>query len=306
MIRSIEASWGWVKGDAGRRYGKQIFKIRRISVRRGGPLNDGACDGNCGDLDLSERSPMRISHSLPTWLRNILRPYASRAWVLRWRLRLRWWKLTRDRRIRRYYKAHRVIKISLGTGDHTRPAWLNTDYEPLNKEIVFVDVTKRFPFPEQSVDFFHTEHMIEHVPLSSAQFFMNECYRTLKPGGKIRIATPDIMKLARLLLDPDDAEVADYAKWALKQFPPALEPSTALTPCMVFNDYMRNWGHQFIYDQKTLKALLTKAGFVSVHRRQINESQDPNLAAQEMRQLVIGNPANDFETMVLEATKSVQ
>src|SRR5215471_18726519 len=192
VIRSIEASWGWVKGDAGRRYGKQIFKIRRISVRRGGPLNDGACDGNCGDLDLSERSPMRISHSLPTWVRNILRPYASKAWVLRWRLRLRWWKLTRDRRIRRYYKAHRVIKISLGTGDHTRPGWLNTDYEPLNKEIVFVDVTKRFPFPEQSVDFFHTEHMIEHVPLSSAQFFMNECYRTLKPGGKIRIATPDI------------------------------------------------------------------------------------------------------------------
>jgi len=28
VIRSIEASWGWVKGDAGRRYGKQIFKIR--------------------------------------------------------------------------------------------------------------------------------------------------------------------------------------------------------------------------------------------------------------------------------------
>jgi len=130
--------------------------------------------------------------------------------------------------------------------------------------------------------------------------------RTLKPGGKIRIATPDIMKLARLLFDPDNTEVADYAKWALEQFPPSLESSTALTPCMVFNNYIRNWGHQFIYDHETLKALLTKAGFVSVHRRQINESQDPNLAAQEMRQLAIGNFANDFETMVLEATKSVQ
>ena len=249
---------------------------------------------------------MKISHFLPTWLRNILRPYASRMWVLGWRLRLRWWKLTRDRRIRRYYKAHRVITISLGTGDHTRTGWLNTDYEPLNKEIVFVDVTKRFPFPEQSVDYFHTEHMIEHVSLSSAQFVIHECYRTLKPGGKIRIATPDIMKLARLLCDPDNTEVADYAKWALEQFPPSLESSTALTPCMVFNNYIRNWGHQFIYDHETLKALLTKAGFVSVHRRQINESQDPNLAAQEMRQLAIGNFANDFETMVLEATKSVQ
>jgi len=148
--------------------------------------------------------------------------------------RLRWWKLTRDRRIRRYYKVHRVIKISLGTGDHTRSGWLNTDYEPLNKEIVFVDVTKRFPFPEQSVDYFHTEHMIEHVPLSSAQFVMNECYRTLKPGGKIRIATPDIMKLARLLLDPDDAEVADYGRCSnfrqplnrLRPSPPAWSSTT--------------------------------------------------------------------------------
>jgi len=53
---------------------------------------------------------------------------------------------------------------------------------------VFVDVTERFPFPEQSVDYFRTEHMIEHVPLSSAQFVIYECYRTLKAGGKIRIA----------------------------------------------------------------------------------------------------------------------
>jgi methyltransferase family protein len=194
-------------------------------------------------FNLSEGSAMKISHLLPTWLRSILRPYASRIWVLGWRLRLQWWKLTRDSRVRRYYRAHRVIKISLGAGDHTRTGWLNTDNEPLKREIVFVDVTKRFPFPEQSVDYFHTEHMIEHLPLSSAQFVINECYRTLKPGGKIRIATPDIMKLARLMLDPDDAVVVGYATWALRQFPPALEPSTVLTPCMVFNNYIRTSIH---------------------------------------------------------------
>jgi predicted SAM-dependent methyltransferase len=145
--------------------------------------------------------------------------------------------------------------------------------------------------------------MIEHVPISSAQVMLNECYRTLKPGGKIRIATPDIMKLGKLLFDPHAPETSDYAEWALKTFPPGLEQSTPLTPCMVFNNYMRNWGHQFIYDDKTLTALLIKAGFVSAHRCEINDSEHPHLAAQEMRQLAIGDAANNFETMVLEATK---
>jgi hypothetical protein len=56
----------------------------------------------------------------------------------------------------------------------TRTGWLNTDYEPLNKEIVFVDVTKRFPFPEQSVDYFHTEHMIEHVPSAILRMILKQ------------------------------------------------------------------------------------------------------------------------------------
>jgi hypothetical protein len=86
-------------------------------------------------------------------------------------------------------------------------------------------------------------------------------------------------------------------------FRPSIRP---LEPAKTLNNYMRNWGHQFIYDEPTLKVLLTKAGLVSVHRQQINESQDPNLVAQEMHQLAIGKPANDFETMVLEARKSVQ
>jgi predicted SAM-dependent methyltransferase len=246
---------------------------------------------------------MNMSKYLPNRLRAILRPYVGRMQFWIWRAKLKWWKLTRDVRIRRCYKAYRVIKVSLGTGSHIKPGWINSDYEPLNKEILYVNATECFPFPEQSVDYFHTEHMIEHVPISLAQVMLSECYRTLKPGGKIRVATPDIMKLGKLLFDPDARETSDYAEWALKTFPPALEQSTPLTPCMVFNNYMRNWGHQFIYDEKTLTALLIKAGFVSAYRCEINESEDPHLAGQEMRQLAIGDAANSFETMVIEATK---
>jgi predicted SAM-dependent methyltransferase len=220
-------------------------------------------------------------------------------------MRKGWWRLTRNSRIRRHYETHQLIKVSLGAGANIRTDWINTDYEPLNHKIIYVDVTKKFPFPERSVDYFHTEHMIEHIPLSLAQFMLSECYRTLKPGGKIRISTPDIMRLGRLLFDPNASDTTDYYKWALEHSPPSVDCSTPLTPCMVFNHFIHNWGwgHQFIYDEMTLKGLLTRAGFVSVHRCEINKSDDPNLAAQEMRQLAIGDAANRFETMILEASK---
>jgi predicted SAM-dependent methyltransferase len=246
---------------------------------------------------------LRISVCLPSSVRQMLRPCSRRAWIIAWRIRLQWWKLTRNARLRQLYNTCDMIKVTLGTGTNVRPGWINTDYEPLSKEVLYVDATKRLPFPERFVDYFHTEHMIEHIPLHSTQFILSECYRTLKPGGKIRIATPDIMKLSRLLTDPNALDVVEYTKWALEHVPPKVEDSTPLTPCMVFNNFMRNWGHQFIFDEPTLKGLLIKAGFASVRRCEINESDDPNLANQEMRQVAIGDAANNFETIVIEATK---
>jgi predicted SAM-dependent methyltransferase len=202
--------------------------------------------------------------------------------------------------VRSYFRDHAVVKVSLGTGDHLRPDWLNTDYEPLNDKIVYLDATRRFPFPSDSIDYLHTEHMIEHVPLPAAQFVLNECHRTLKPGGILRIATPDVMKLARLLTEPEAPDVSAYADWALGKFPPPLEERTPTTPCMVFNNYVRSWGHKFIYDEATLAVLLKRAGFVSVHQCEVNRSDDQNLADQEMRQLAIGDAANAFETLVVK------
>jgi predicted SAM-dependent methyltransferase len=249
---------------------------------------------------------VKISGFLPIWLRDILRPCSRRAWVIAWRARIIWWRLTRGRRIGRHYQTHRVIKISLGAGTNIRTDWMNTDFEPMTGEIIYVDVTKKFPFPESSVDYFHTEHMIEHISLSSAQCLLNECFRTLKPGGKIRIATPDVIRLGRLLIDADAQECVDYIKWSLERFPPAIDKSTSFTSCMVFNNFMHSWCHQFVYDETTLKALLAASGFVSMQRCEINESTDPQLAAQEMRDVAIGDAANRFETMVLEAMKPVK
>ena len=44
---------------------------------------------------------------------------------------------------------------------------------------------------------------------------------------------------------------------------------------------MRHWGHQFIYDEKTLRAAMERAGFKKVTRRELNESDAVALRALE-------------------------
>jgi SAM-dependent methyltransferase len=53
------------------------------------------------------------------------------------------------------------------------------------------------PFQSCSVDAINSSHVVEHLEPQAARNFYAECYRALKPGGVLRISTPD----ADLLID---------------------------------------------------------------------------------------------------------
>ena len=53
----------------------------------------------------------------------------------------------------------------LGCGSSILKGWLNTDFEPVSDEVVYLNVTVRFPFPDGAFDCVFSEHMIEHVTL---------------------------------------------------------------------------------------------------------------------------------------------
>jgi predicted SAM-dependent methyltransferase len=197
-----------------------------------------------------------------------------------------------------YLAAHTTCKLQIGAGHNPLPGWLCTDIAPVHPGIAFLDATQSFPLPDNSFDVISNEHMIEHISYDHGQFMLRECHRVLKPGGRIRVATPDLQVLLALNTAPSAPLAARYLRWITERF----LPGRPVHPVFVINNAFRNWGHQFLYDAEILKAALEQTGFTKVTRQVPGQSPDPALQGLEVHGEHIGDQElNAFETMVFEA-----
>jgi len=215
------------------------------------------------------------------------------------------WRGSRRGAIARYLggTAPGARGLTLGAGHHPPAGWLATDLDPrVAPGVIFLDATCAFPFPDGTFDRIHSEHMIEHVPLPAGRALLAEARRVLRPGGRLRLATPDLARLAALVATPGgDAAGAAYMRWIAATFPAdGVEPRGV----DVLNHAMRAWGHVFLYDEPTLRDELARAGFVDIVRLALNESDDPALRGLETHAQTVGGVEHvTWETMVLEARR---
>jgi SAM-dependent methyltransferase len=214
--------------------------------------------------------------------------------------------LRRGSIIRGYLEGHAVRKLQIGAGPNELAGWLNADFSPRRPSTIFMDATQPFPLPAASFDVIFSEHMIEHVPFDQGQKMLRECYRVLKPGGKIRIATPNLRNIAALATASPSVDQKRYASWAIEHHVPyALRADSTddYRPAYVINNFFWGFGHYFVYDPKTLAAALTAAGFVDPGEFEPGISDTIELRGLETHADLIGEEFNRFETMVLQATK---
>lgn len=162
-----------------------------------------------------------------------------------------------------------------------------------------IDATKEFPLPTTSFDFVFTEHMVEHLPLDGALRAFSESFRILKPGGMIRVTTPDLSFLFSLLQYPIDDERAEYVKWSCETY---LE-TPLVNGVVVLNNFVRNWGHSFIFDKATLEWALRRVGFVDVKFFPVNQSATAALCNLENTERLPKNFVA-LESICAEAVKA--
>jgi predicted SAM-dependent methyltransferase len=191
-----------------------------------------------------------------------------------------------------------MIKLHMGCGWNVLPGWINCDLRPRRDGVIQVDVTKGLPFPDGIVDYVFHEHMIEHLPRPEGVKFLQECFRVLRPGGKIRVTAPDLDFLWKLVHEPTERST-DYVKQTMANLlPDEQEPH----PVLVVNNYFYAFGHQFIYDFDLLSRTMERVGFVDLARAEVGASKDPNLDDLEH----VGRMPEGFlelESMVVEARK---
>lgn len=206
----------------------------------------------------------------------------------------------RPRKLSRYLESTDSVRLMIGSGPSKVEGWLSTDILPSRPDVMLLDATKDFPIESGTVDRIHSEHMIEHVDHPHGRTMLAECFRVLKPGGRIRLATPDLDRVLALT-GTVDPEVTEMMVRSNERHGIVDERST--DPIYSMNRLFSGYGHRFLYTEPVLRREMEAAGFIEIERFDVGASNDPEFTEVERHGEQIEADWNRYQTLVLEATK---
>lgn len=195
-------------------------------------------------------------------------------------------------------------KLNLGCGPNGLDDWINYDWGVLPlfsklqgirqfgirlglldkkydirwPKIKLVDIRKRLPLQDETIDCIYCSHVLEHLERWEALFALKESFRVLVRGGRIRIAVPDLEYICRHYLDSRSVPVvqgrpAQDACRLLWGHPKDIEPGSW------FSKWSRRFirGHEWAYDESEMTKLLAEAGFSEIERCTFRKGNVPDL-----------------------------
>lgn len=162
--------------------------------------------------------------------------------------------------------------VHLGAGGHRLRGWINVDLVRDGVDLL-ADVSAALPFRSDSVDLLHSEDLLEHVDLEAGKRLLAECHRVLRPGGVMRLLTPDLRAIVQHVYVDRNARHLAWCNTHLQ----------ADGPAEALNMHLRmNGEHRFVYDEEMLTALLQSRGF-RVRRVRYNWSPVRELRYLDLR-----------------------
>lgn len=196
--------------------------------------------------------------------------------------------------IERRAGAGEPVRIHVGANRFEIEGWLNTDIRPTAR--YYLDASALLPMPDASVDRIFGEHFIEHLDLETGRQFVREARRVLRPGGVLRLATPDLEGFVAVY-----REAGDLQKSLLTHLANRGGRDFGSTAASLLNQQFYGWRHRYLYDYETIQALLVETGFGRVIRCELRSSEHADLSDLERHES--GSPM-DSVMLVVEATKT--
>ncbi len=174
--------------------------------------------------------------------------------------------------------------VSLSFGYVKLSGFIHINKEQSVSTDLVADLDRALNFiPDAAVDIIYSEGFWENLAVSVAESLLAECFRVLKPEGRIRIATPDL-----------DYLVQKYSfDWKNQEW---LNKNEVNTRGQMLNIKMKSCGHQYLYNEEDLLNQFKSCGFEEMHRFEFGVSSDKRLWNLES--------AHD-STLILEGIKHV-
>ena len=179
------------------------------------------------------------------------------------------------------------MKVHLGAFDQPADGWYNTDVTPhlflaripglprlvhvaglmsrerllqhrkgIFRKLHYLDITRRLPFRDNFVEAYFAGHVLEHLYIFETRHALSEIYRTLVPGGFVRLVLPDL-ELGLKLFDTQRPET--FLRFLFENETPGLKKNQ----------------HRWMFTSPYLESLLRAAGFQAIWHCRYRESRYP-------------------------------
>ena len=171
--------------------------------------------------------------------------------------------------------------LNLACGDHfiNSPKWTNCDFAPQSSIVEHADLSKKFPYPSNYFDLVYCSHYIEHIQIKRVTFFLDECFRTLRNGGLIRLALPDLENIVREYIKNIDSKNFEFSSFNVTEL---------IDQCTRSNSggELQDWYNSLKGNEKLTKYIYSRMGYK--HKSQsMNYSVRNKLKKITLRKLII-------------------
>jgi SAM-dependent methyltransferase len=210
---------------------------------------------------------------------------------------------------------HRVL-VNLGCGLHAPSGWINIDgswsakiakHDRLKRllnrahvlpsvpsgcqwspNIWVANLCRPLPFTTESVDAVYSSHLLEHLHVEDAKLLAKEIYRILRSGGICRLLVPDGAVAIRdgVLRELSQSDYAHPVPRIDAKARRAINGGLASEHQSLLRQI---WGrindfhsHKYLYNEKSLIALLYWSGFATAEGRLAFESSIPEIHSVEL------------------------
>jgi SAM-dependent methyltransferase len=207
-------------------------------------------------------------------------------------------RLAAPRQVQQYLAQSGSPRLNIGCGYNVLPGWMNVDLAGGRRGTIYMDATRRLTLPNDTFDAVLCEHLIEHLPEADGRHLVEEILRVLKPGGRVRIVTPDLESLARLCTSPPDPAGSRYLAFVAE-----LHRRPKITPGDALNYIFYEYGHRHIYTIAKLRKVLEETGFAQIGESRAGKTLDRIFDGAEGHPQFMGEENDAFEAFGLEASK---